>query len=151
MVTLALDPENGGAFSTEYRTVVPDGTVRSVAARGRAIFEGGRAVRFIGTVLDITGSKGADEEREKLLAREKAAREEAEAARKRLALQARAGTILSASLDYEATLSRVARLTVPGFADFCLVDVLGEDGSLRQLAAAHADPAEEDALRELAP
>ena len=151
VVALALDPENGGVFATEYRTITQDGTARWVVSRGRTIFEGGRAVRFIGTVLDVTERRRDDEDRERLLAREKTAREEAEAARKRLALQARAGTVLSASLDYEATLARVARLTIPEFADFCLVDVLGEDGSLRQVAAAHADPAEEDALRELAP
>ena len=147
----ALDPSNSDEFSTEYRTNGPDGTVRWVVARGRAIFEGGRATRFIGTILDVTERKRDEEERERLLNREKAARGEAETARRRLALQARAGTVLSASLDFKATLASVARLTIPEFADFCLVDVLGEDGSLRQLASAHADPREEDALRELAP
>ena len=149
VVARVLEP-GGGAFETEYRAVQPDGTERWVISRGRAIFEGRRAVRFVGTVIDITERKRADEERERLLVREKAAREEAEAARRRLALQARAGTVLSASLDYEATLARVARLTVPEFADFCLVDVLGEDGSLRQLASCHANPLQEDVLRELA-
>ncbi|WP_166395500.1 SpoIIE family protein phosphatase [Rubrobacter marinus] len=146
----ALDPEGGGAFETQYRTVLPDGTERWGLARGRTVFREGRAVRFVGTVLDITERKRAEAERERLLAREQTAREEAEATRKRLALQARAGTVLSASLDYEATLARVARLTIPEFADFCMVDVLGEDGSLRQLAYAHADPAEEGVLGELA-
>ena len=150
VVERALDPENGGGFTTEHRVHAPDGTVRWVVARGRAIFEGGRAVRFIGTILDVTERKRDEEERERLLSREKLAWGEAEAARRRLALQARAGTVLSASLDFDATLSRVARLTIPEFADFCLVDILGEDGSLRQLAAAHADPAEVEALRELA-
>ena len=150
VVSRALEPGSGGAFETEYRTVSRDGTERWVISRGRAIFEEARAVRFIGTVIDITARKKDDEERDRLLFREKVARAEAEAARKRLALQARAGTVLSASLDYETTLARVARLTIPEFADFCLVDVLAEDGSLRQLAAAHADPAEEDVLVELA-
>ncbi len=43
----------------------------------------------------------------------------------------------------------MARLTIPEFADCCLVDVLGEDGCMRQLAAAHADPEREPLLREL--
>ena len=150
VVSRVLGAESGGVFETEYRAVSQDGTERWVASRGRVLFDKGRAVRFIGTVLDITGRKRADEERDRLLAREQVAREEAEVTRKRLALQARAGTVLSASLDYETTLARVARLTIPEFADFCLVDVLGEDGSLRQLAAAHADPAQEAVLRELA-
>ncbi len=151
VVSRVLEPGSSGAFETAYRAVRPDGKEFWALARGRAIFEGGRAVRFVGTVLDVTERKRAEEELARLLAREQAAREEAEGTRRRLALQARAGTVLSASLDYEATLERVARLTIPEFADFCMVDVLGEDGSLRQLAYAHADPAEEVLLRELAP
>ncbi len=151
VVSRVLEPGSSGAFETAYRAVRPDGKEFWALARGRAIFEGGRAVRFVGTVLDVTERKRAEEELARLLARKQAAREEAEGTRRRLALQARAGTVLSASLDYEATLERVARLTIPEFADFCMVDVLGEDGSLRQLAYAHADPAEEVLLRELAP
>ena len=146
----ALDPESGGGYDVEYRTIgLRDGVERWVAARGQAFFEAGRAVRFIGTVLDVTDRKRAEEERDLLLARERAAREEAEEARGRISLLARAGAILATSLNYEATLTRVARLTIPEFADWCLVDVLAEDGSLRQVAAAHADPGREPLLREL--
>ena len=48
---------------------------------------------------------------------------------------------LAASLDYRATLSNVARLAVPTLADWCAVDVLGEDGVLERLAVEHPDPA----------
>ena len=151
LVREALDSEGGGEYNTEYRTVgLEDGVERWVAARGRAFFdESGRAHRFIGTVLDITERKRADEERDLLLAREQLARVEAVRARRRLALLAAAGTTLSASLDYEATLEGIARLVVPELADWCLVDVLEEDGSVKQLAAAHANPARERLLREL--
>jgi PAS domain S-box-containing protein len=149
-VRQALDPEGGGEFNTEYRTIgLTDGVERWVAARGQAFFEEGRACRFIGTVLDITERKRADEERDLLLAREQLARVEAVRARRRLALLAAAGTTLSASLDYEATLDGIAHLLVPELADWCLLDVLEEDGSVKQLAAAHADPGKEDLLREL--
>ena len=52
----------------------------------------------------------------------------------------RASTILSSSLDYRETLTSVARLAVPRLADWCVVDVVEEDGSLKQLAAEHEDP-----------
>ncbi len=151
IVQRALDPESGGEYNVEYRTVgLEDGIERWVAARGRAFFdESGRAVRFIGTVLDITGRKRAEEERDLLLVREQLARAEAVRARRRLALLASVGPILYSSLDYETTLERIARLTVPELADWCLVDILEEDGSVNQLAAAHADPAKEGLLREL--
>jgi serine phosphatase RsbU (regulator of sigma subunit) len=38
---------------------------------------------------------------------------------------------------------------VPELADWCLVDVLEEDGSVKQLAAAHADPGKKALLRQL--
>src|SRR5215210_1088659 len=53
---------------------------------------------------------------------------------------AEAGEVLSSSLDYRATLTRVTRLAVPTLADWCAVDVLGEDGQPERLAVAHRDP-----------
>jgi signal transduction histidine kinase/CHASE1-domain containing sensor protein len=53
---------------------------------------------------------------------------------------AEAGSLLNESLDYERTLGAVAHLAVPGFADWCAVDVLAEDGSIRRLAIAHVNP-----------
>jgi PAS domain S-box-containing protein len=51
----ALDPHGSGKYETEYRTVgLDDGIERWLAASGRAMFDEGKAVRFIGTVLDIT-------------------------------------------------------------------------------------------------
>src|SRR5215218_1600851 len=150
IVRQALDPEGGGEYRTEYRTVgLTDGVERWLAARGQAFFEEGRAYRFIGTVLDITERKRAEEERDLLLAREQLARVEAVRARRRLALLAAAGTTLSASLDFEATLEGIARLAVPELADWCLLDILEEDGAVKQLTAAHADPEKKALLRQL--
>ncbi|HKC27098.1 MAG TPA: SpoIIE family protein phosphatase, partial [Jatrophihabitans sp.] len=47
---------------------------------------------------------------------------------------------LSRSLDYRATLTRVAELCVPELADWCAVDIVEREG-LVTLAVAHADPA----------
>lgn len=51
-----------------------------------------------------------------------------------------AGMALSSSLDYRATLASVARLTVPYLADWCVVDILEEDGFLDRVAVVHQDP-----------
>lgn len=53
---------------------------------------------------------------------------------------ARASETLSSSLDYETTLKELAQIVVPEFADWCAVDVVGDDGKVRQLAVAHSDP-----------
>ena len=58
----ALDPARRAQYDVEYRTIgKEDGVTRWVAAKGRGIFEDGRCVRAIGTVLDITKRKAAQE------------------------------------------------------------------------------------------
>lgn len=80
-VRRALDPSGDMTFDVEYRTVgIGDGVERWVAARGQAIAEHGRTVRFIGAMLDITAKKRVEEERAELLASERRARAEAESA-----------------------------------------------------------------------
>ncbi|MGH2348839.1 MAG: SpoIIE family protein phosphatase [bacterium] len=74
---------------------------------------------------------------------------EAELSRWRISLLAEAGRVLAGSLDYETTLVNVAHLAVPGLADWCIVDLVGADGALRQVAAAHARPEREPLIREL--
>jgi PAS domain S-box-containing protein len=62
-VMQALEGMNGGEYRAEYRTVhARDGSEHWVTARGQAFFDSdGRAIRFIGTVMDITGRKRAEE------------------------------------------------------------------------------------------
>jgi two-component system, OmpR family, sensor histidine kinase VicK len=62
---------------------------------------------------------------------------------------AEASEILAGSLDYETELERVARLTVPALADWCVVDLLAEDGRLHRLAVVHRDPARAETAQEL--
>ena len=250
----ALDPASGGGFDLEYRTVgIEDGVERWVSARGQAFFdEGRRAVRFTGTVLDITERKRAEEAlrqsellyrtvmkqateniflidtetrgivefnpafREALgypeeelrrmtlydivaadrksidaniqrvleqnntfvgerkyrrkdgslmdfevsasvilrngrktlcvVAHDVTERKKNEEAQRFLA---EASASLSSSLDYRATLGRVARLAVPYLADWCAIDILEEDGSLDRLALTHQDPEKVALAREL--
>jgi len=59
-----------------------------------------------------------------------------------------ASAALAASLDFEATLKRVAELAVPVIADWSGVDILAPDGSLEQLAVAHIDPSKRDLAKE---
>jgi PAS domain S-box-containing protein len=54
---------------------------------------------------------------------------------------AEAGQVLASSLDYEATLERVARMIVPRLADWCGIDMLDERGEIVHVAVAHVDPA----------
>ncbi len=57
----------------------------------------------------------------------------AEAASNRLALLAEASRILTASLEVEAVLTNLARLVNGVVSDYCAIDVVEDDGSLRRL------------------
>jgi two-component system, cell cycle sensor histidine kinase and response regulator CckA len=72
---------------------------------------------------------------------------EADAMQRRLAYEA--DGVLSASLDYEATLQALARLCVPALADWCTIHLTDERGVMRCVAAAHGDAAHEILIRSL--
>jgi PAS domain S-box-containing protein len=57
-----------------------------------------------------------------------------------------AGAVLASSLDPATTMGQVARLTIPRLADLCVIDLLDEDGSIKDVAVASAD---EEIAREL--
>lgn len=75
------------------------------------------------------------------------ARREAEEARQRVAFLATASEHLAASLDYPTTLASVARLAVPALADWCTVDLVEPDGTIKQMAVAHRDAVREERVR----
>lgn len=132
----------------ESKIVTKAGEVRWIELTAGLIhFEGQPAV--MGTAYDITERKRAEQTRAQLLAREQAIRSEAEAAERRSAFLAEASKVLASSLDYQTTLTGIARLAVPPIADWCVVDMLESDGSLRRLAVAHVDPAKVELSREL--
>jgi GAF domain-containing protein len=95
-----------------------------------------RAARAVGSLAAAAIGTAADYQRQARLAEDRR-------------LIAEASEVLSSSLDYETTLANVAQLVVPRFADWCVVDVARDDGSIDRLAVAHADPAKAALAREL--
>lgn len=68
-------------YDVEYRTVWMDGSAHWALVRGRCFYDAvGTPIRMVGMSMDITDRKQAEAEREQLLAREQAAREQAETA-----------------------------------------------------------------------
>jgi len=63
---------------------------------------------------------------------------------------AQVSELLASSLDYERTLSNLATLAVPQFADWCAIDMVAPNGSLDRLAVAHVDPAKVQLANDLA-
>lgn len=57
-VNAALDPAGGSVYRAQYRVISrADGVTRWIDATGHVTFEDGRAVRLVGTVIDITAAK----------------------------------------------------------------------------------------------
>jgi len=61
----------------------------------------------------------------------------------------KAADVLGASLDVQRTLEGLAALAVPMLADWCTVDLVGEDGRVARVVVAHRDPAQEALAHEL--
>jgi len=117
---------NEGHHELEYRIVLPDGSVRWLAARGNLIRDPrGAPLRMLGICTDMTERKEAET---------------------RNVFLARASAILSTSLDYETTLASVAELCVPDLGDWCTIDVL-ENEKLNRVAVVHMDPAKVEMAR----
>ena len=102
---------------------------REPASPGR-----GRALRAIGRANDEIVAAAL--QRHERALREAAARTAAE-----LRFLADATAVLSSSLNYDDTLDRIARLAVPVLADWCVIDLVEDDGTLRRVSVAHRDPA----------
>jgi signal transduction histidine kinase len=82
--------------------------------------------------------------------REIEAREASEQERERAAFLADGNVVLSASLDYQETLAALAALVVPRLADWCAVDVVEPDGTVRRAAVTHGERVKADLARETA-
>lgn len=72
---------------------------------------------------------------------------EVAAQRERLEFLAEAGQLLSSSLDYRSTTSRLTRLLVPRMADWCAIHLEGVDEA--DMPIAHVDPKKLELLRGL--
>src|SRR5206468_3316834 len=117
---------------------------------------GGVALMVVGTLIffatliawNARALERVEDERARLI-REQGARAQAEAAERRAAFLAQASAALSASLDYNSTLKSVPALAVPRLADWCALSSLDPEGTVRQLAVAHVDPAKEELAWEM--
>ena len=123
------------------------------------VFDGsGGLVSFVGVQTDVTERVRVEHEREAAFAAERAARHEAESARataeqaradaeraqSRLALMAEATSALTATLDMDELLDRLARLCVPRLADWGYVTLLDDHGQIGDFAVEHRDGRREE-------
>ncbi len=113
----------------EYRIVWPNGRVQWLEARGVVFFDAdGKPLQMSGVTINITRRKRTEQD---------------------MVFLANASAELASLVDPQSTLDKLARLAVPGFADWCAVDLLKEDGSLQRVSVAHVNPAKVARAHEL--
>ncbi len=119
-VAAAMNPNGDGSYDIEYRTLGDDGVLRWVHAVGRVVFDTAKAkrkaVRFIGTVADVS-------ERMSLLQAERDARAEAEEARLRAEEANRAKSDFLAKMSHEL---RTPLNAIAGHAELIELGVHGQ-------------------------
>jgi PAS domain S-box-containing protein len=111
----------GENWTGEFMVRRRDGTTFPAFVTDTPIFDDrGRLAAIIGISADISDRKRVEQA---------------------LRFLADASATLAAVVDYQSTLQKVAGMAVPHFADWCAVDMVDPDGTVRRLAVAHADPA----------
>jgi PAS domain S-box-containing protein len=77
-------PDEGSHFDVDFRIVFPEGAIKYVRSTGNPVRNpSGELIEYVGTSIDVTERKRVEEERERLLASERAAFTEAVAAQQR--------------------------------------------------------------------
>jgi len=94
---------------------------------------------LLASIRDVTEHRLA-EARDIELAREQTRRAAAESAERRARFLGEASRMLGSSLDYGRTLPDIAGLAVPFLADWCIIDVLEEDGRFTRVGLATSSP-----------
>ncbi len=93
---------------------------------------------LLGISEDITEFKRAEQERLRII-EERAAHRERDRIADRSAFLAEASTLLASSLDYAQTLVQLAQLSNHRLSTWCIITVLGEDGSSERVVGEHRD------------
>ncbi|HYL75601.1 MAG TPA: ATP-binding protein [Bryobacteraceae bacterium] len=105
-----------------------------------------REIRIAGILANLAAAALGTSD---LYERQKSLRNSAERSARRAAFLAEVGADLASSLDYAVTLTTIAEMTVPFFADWCGVSIIDDHGGIRRLTLRHADPAQSDSAQEV--
>jgi len=137
---IARASANGTPLRSEYRMLARDGSMVWVRDQATTLRASDGEPRYVqGYLLDIGAEQEAAVERERLRAAERAATVGSARRQEKLDLLAKASVVLGASFDRQGALRRAAELAVEGLADWCIVDLVDEQGSAARATVARGD------------
>jgi PAS domain S-box-containing protein len=110
---------------------------------------GQQPLRWVTYVVDLSARQRAEDDRATLMARERAARSEADNARERLEFLLRAGDFMAAARDRYELLQHASQLVVHSLADYCAVFLPAADGTLQAISVAYRSPSNEVVFADL--
>jgi PAS domain S-box-containing protein len=140
-----VSANGSGQSQDEYRLISRSGGVVWVREETMTIRSPDGEPLYTQTfLLDDGERRRAHDERERLLAAERAAASRTVERQRRLDFLREAGQLLTSSLDYKSATQRVAELAVRDFADWCVVDVTEDGSPLRRIALARAELLQQD-------
>jgi PAS domain S-box-containing protein len=118
-------------YAAELRVETKDGRWIWISQRGKVLArdEQGRPLRMAGTSVDITSRKRAEMQQRFL---------------------AELGPFLHHSLDVERALCALSERIVKHLADYCVIDLVGEDGEIRRARVSSSLEEKKDVADELA-
>jgi signal transduction histidine kinase len=103
---------------------------------------------WIATLRDVTDRKRAEENARRLIG-EQAARLAAEEAARRFRFIADCSSMLSSTLDYDATLSVLAHMCITELADWVIVYTIDDNGLIHRVEVASRDSAKAEWARQV--
>jgi PAS domain S-box-containing protein len=132
----------GEPLRSDYRMLSREGQVVWVHDEAVTVRNASGEPLFTQGYLEDAGERRrVSEERERLLAAERVATTEALSRQRRLDFMARALSLLASSSEFELTIRRMAELAVRDICDWCIVDLIEDDGSPIRLAVARGESA----------
>jgi PAS domain S-box-containing protein len=109
---------DGKNWTGEFLVQRRDGNSFPALVSNTPIYQEEKLVGVIGISMDITERRRAEQGRRFL---------------------SEASVTLASSLDYRATLNKLAQLAIPTLGDWCFVHILDNDGTVQEVAYAHQD------------
>src|SRR5207244_2025688 len=148
VVRRAVDSKS--SYQVDHRVVWPDGSVHWLQGRGSVTLDDDGAVTgTIGCTGDITATKAAEAEAQRLATEAQGAAEREQRHRERLEFLAALTDASTGSTDHREFMRSVTAAAVPRLGDWCSLHFVPDSSAEVEREVSHSDPAKVEWAKEL--